>query len=392
MISYRVQGQSPAIVDNRPTDAQLWETLVGLRAGVAVADLNWNIIATNRAWRQKTASSGLEAHLEPGQNYRTFCLKFFTQSIVLHSYLRALRAIEAGGAQHIRHAFELPDGSCTEMAVDLLEVGTDRFVTLTLLDLEEVVELRRQHVMLDESLQQARQLLIQVQDQERRNVARELHDSAGQYLTALSLVLARMRQMESHPEMSDMVLEMSELIGCFHQQIRGITYLLHPPELEEAGLAHALFALCSGLKKRTGLKIDLTVQGEEHAFPDRAEAVVYRVVQEALTNVLRHAQAQFVRVRVCLRPDAIILVVRDDGIGLRGKCDADNRDDLVLGVGIAGMTARVCKLGGRLLLRDRHDRLGTVVAAIVPRPEEEPGPHAAGAAALSRLLLDRFAH
>ncbi len=161
--------------------------------------------------------------------------------------------------------------------------------------------------------------------------------------------------------------------------------MLHPPELEDAGLCSALKSLCDGLARRTSLKIDLRTHGDRRARKDRAEAIAYRVIQEALTNVLRHAQGTAVQVRPLPAGGERLLVVRDNGVGLRGQPKGSG-GNLELGVGIAGITARVCKLGGRFIFRDAHGQPGTFLAAIFPRSGS-----ANDIGTIPRALLDRFA-
>jgi two-component system NarL family sensor kinase len=179
--------------------------------------------------------------------------------------------------------------------------------------------------------------------------------------------------------------EMGSLLDDFHQRIRGITYVLHPPELEDGGLCPALKSLCEGLARRTSFKIDLRIHGDCLSRKDRSEAVAYRVIQEALTNVLRHAQSTFVQVRLCLRAETVLLVVRDDGVGLRNQ-PKGHGGNLELGVGIAGITARVCKLGGQFVFRDAHGQSGAFLAAVLPRD----GEGAAARGAISRTLFERL--
>jgi signal transduction histidine kinase len=209
--------------------------------------------------------------------------------------------------------------------------------------------------------------LISTQDEERRRIARELHDGLGQDLTAVKMMLHEVVQEQeavSTKEGSrDSVREVSEMIDGMIQQVRNISYLLHPPLLDEIGLRSALGWYLDGLTKRCGIETSLETHPSD--FPRLApevETALFRIVQEALTNVFRHAKAQKVSVSLSQRNKEIAVIVRDDGVGVPEQI-AQFRGGKT-GVGIASMRQRAKELGGELSLRNANP--GTIVELVVP--------------------------
>ena len=207
--------------------------------------------------------------------------------------------------------------------------------------------------------------LLRAQEEERQRVARELHDTAAQFLVAMNLGLLHLQQIASEEAAQNIASELSNLLDHFHRDLRGLTYLLHPPELKRGGLYEAIETLSAGFAKRSGLAIDLRVYGNRTERSLTAESTIYRVVQEALSNIHKHAQASRVKIRLTVQRDVQFVVISDDGLGLRLPISGSNAN-CMLGVGIPGMIARVQELGGRLSVHDRRIGSGTVVAAAVP--------------------------
>jgi two-component system, NarL family, sensor kinase len=202
--------------------------------------------------------------------------------------------------------------------------------------------------------------LLGAQDEERRRIARELHDGTASTLVALSLDLTRL--VESLPEGDPRELAAACATLCEQslRELRAVAFVLHPPLLEHEGLAVALQWLAEGFSKRSGIRVTFE-PGEaagERLRPYQ-ELTLYRVVQEALTNVLRHSGSRTAHVSLATSPDEVRLTVRDEGRG--APADAAVRG----GVGIASMRERVRALGGWLKLAFR--RSGTVLTAVVPR-------------------------
>ena len=220
----------------------------------------------------------------------------------------------------------------------------------------------------EESLRRLTGQLLSLQDEERRRLARELHDSTAQVLTALSLNLARMKhstELTRHPQMSDALTESAALADQASQEIRTLSYLLHPPMLDEVGLTEALRWYARGFAQRTRIEIDLDIPEEFGRLPRDIETVLFRIVQESLGNVYRHSGSAIAGVRLEKRPAEICLCVWDRGKGLpEGILQRRNGSRATLGVGIQGMEERVSQLGGRMALRPGQP--GAVIDVFLP--------------------------
>ncbi len=222
--------------------------------------------------------------------------------------------------------------------------------------------------MVDSRTNELRRLsvrLMTMQDEERRRIARDLHDGLGQELAVAKMVLDKMMLQKSPPPQSpgQEWSQASSIVDRAIQQVRTMSHLLHPPLLDEVGLLSALAWYLEGLTKRSGIGTSLDVT--PHDFPRltaEVETAVFRIVQEALTNVFRHAEAHKVSISLTQKTGMLVVAVQDDGKGI-GKQIADLRPDSV-GVGIAGMKQRAKEFGGELRLTNAHP--GTLVELIVP--------------------------
>jgi signal transduction histidine kinase len=218
----------------------------------------------------------------------------------------------------------------------------------------------------------SRQLLA-TQDDERGRIARELHDSTSQHLVATGLSLQRLQAAQERgagplvPKASAALEDAVMAVGEAQKEIRLLTYLLHPPNLERDGLAVGLRAFISGFSRRSGLKCTLRVRGRMEGLDVEMGRSLFRVAQEALINVHRHADASNADVSLVRNRQTLTLIVRDDGHGAKGSLDlrSDN-----LGVGIPGMHARLRQLGGRLEIIDSPT--GLTLKAVAPLNAARP--------------------
>jgi signal transduction histidine kinase len=210
--------------------------------------------------------------------------------------------------------------------------------------------------------------LLRLQDEERRRLARELHDSTAQSLAALALELAVVGRSPLSPRGRSALDEAERLADQCARELRTLSYLLHPPLLDEMGLAAALRGYIDGFSKRSGVEVILDMPEDIQRLPREVETTLFRIVQESLTNVHRHAGSPTAHVRLALEPGAIRLEVADQGRGLVPH-ETNGTPDLEhdLGVGIAGMKERVRQLGGQLEL-DSTDT-GVTVRATLPRSQ-----------------------
>jgi len=220
--------------------------------------------------------------------------------------------------------------------------------------------------MVDNRTEELRRLsvrLMTMQDEERRRIARDLHDGLGQELAVAKMVLDKMMLQKSPTSPGPEWAQASSIVDRAIQQVRTMSHLLHPPLLDEVGLLSALAWYLEGLTKRSGIETSLDVIPSD--FPrltPEVETAVFRIVQEAITNVFRHADAKKVWIRLTQREGVLVVAVQDDGKGI-GKQVADLRPDSV-GVGIAGMKQRAKEFGGEIRLANSNP--GTLVEIVVP--------------------------
>jgi PAS domain S-box-containing protein len=207
--------------------------------------------------------------------------------------------------------------------------------------------------------------LLQTQDEERRHIARELHDSAGQTLTVLGMSLAQLVQKaaRSSPDLATDAENSQELVQQLHREIRTTSYLLHPPMLDENGLSSALSWYIEGLRERSDVVISLFVSEEIGRLPGDMELVIFRVVQECLTNIHRHSGSKTASIRLARDSEAIVVEVQDTGKGISEQKLTELRSG-GSGVGIGGMRERLRQLGGEMNIDS--DGSGTRVSLIIP--------------------------
>jgi signal transduction histidine kinase len=209
----------------------------------------------------------------------------------------------------------------------------------------DVSERRR----LADSLALASKALLTAEAQERQRIARELHDSTAQHLVAIDLTLARLeRRSGDNKDHADIARDIRLSLIAAHREVRTFSYLLHPPDLERLGFETTLRRFLDGFGLRTGLKIKLTVEGARLALGQVGELALFRVAQEALMNVHKHAKAKMADIRLLYAPVNVVLEVRDDGVGLTAAQIESLLAEQTGGVGISGMHARMEQIGGRL--------------------------------------------
>jgi signal transduction histidine kinase len=200
--------------------------------------------------------------------------------------------------------------------------------------------------------------LLTLEDDERRRLARELHDTSAQLLAALSMNLSVVNESAEilNARSRAALAESINLADQCLREIRTVSYLLHPPELDELGLDSALSSYIHGFTQRSGIRVEVEVSPDLGRLPQAVETTVFRVVQESLTNIHRHSNSRTARVRLVREPLNLVLEVEDAGVGIR--------EGAFLGVGIASMRERVQQLNGRLEIVSQPG--GTIVRATIP--------------------------
>jgi signal transduction histidine kinase len=217
----------------------------------------------------------------------------------------------------------------------------------------------------NERLREMSAHLLRTQDEERRKIARDLHDSVGQYLSAIAMTLAPLIQRAKElprdvPERLEQAIEITKVCAS---EVRTISHLLHPPLLEEMGLSSAVRWYAEGFAARSNIQVDLDVPEDLNRFGTDIELALFRVLQESLTNVHRHSGSKLARVSVGADAHRVWLEVRDHGKGIPQK---EGRLAFRPGIGTSGMQERINELSGTLEFTS--DQTGTLVKAIIPLP------------------------
>jgi signal transduction histidine kinase len=217
------------------------------------------------------------------------------------------------------------------------------------------------------SLRQLSLHLLRTQDEERRRIGRDLHDSLGQVLSVLKMKLDALK---SAPiDKRDTKQELEQCVGLAEEcitEVRTLSYLLYPPMLEEMGLKSAISWYLDGFMKRSGIKTTLEIPPDFGRVPRDVEVAIFRVLQESLTNVHRHSGSPTADVHLQVKDSAVVLEVSDKGHGMPLAHLEESAEDWmgVVGVGLRGMSERLRQLGGRLQLSSTPQ--GTTVTGVVP--------------------------
>ena len=234
--------------------------------------------------------------------------------------------------------------------------------------LEEKARVRTEE--LQQRTQQLRDLsrrLLQTQDDERRRIARELHDSAGQYMASIQMNLdALLREAVALPAAQrERVSDSIAMLERCNSEIRTLSYLLHPPLLDELGLRSALSWYLEGFSERSGIKVECEIPDDLPRMTANTETVIFRVVQQSLVNIHRHSGSHVARIRIDCDVERVSLEISDEGKGMSPDTLAGiNAGTGLVGVGMAGMRERVIGMGGKFEVQSLND--GTTIQISLP--------------------------
>jgi signal transduction histidine kinase len=271
---------------------------------------------------------------------------------------------QADSVQHYKDERSLSELSPAELQQKALALQKEVFarrqmeetLRCSLADLQETVEQRTS------ALRQLSARLLSLQDHERRRVARELHDSLGQYLVGLKLNVDMLRESPKREGLWD---ETEDLMQQCIGEVRTLSYLLHPPTMDEAGFVSAARWYVEGFGQRSGVSVTLEAPEELGRLPDPIELTLFRVLQEALTNVHRHSGASKAHVAIRQDKDHVRMEIRDNGRGMPNELLRQfEATGSGMGVGLAGVRERARELGGRLIIES--DMNGTLLAIEIP--------------------------
>ncbi|MGC1188674.1 MAG: sensor histidine kinase [Candidatus Acidiferrales bacterium] len=230
----------------------------------------------------------------------------------------------------------------------------------------QVVERRKAEQLLRELTMR----LLQVQDDECRRIARELHDSAGQYLAAIQMNLSALERdacLFPAPQ-AKRIADSIEMANLCTTEIRTISYLLHPPLLDEMGLASALALYAEGFAERSGIDVQLNISDNLGRFPTDTEIAMFRIVQQGLANIHRHSRSRVAKIDIMQDAEKIILRIDDEGVGIAPALLREiNSGTRLVGVGIAGMRERARVVNGHFHISS--GLCGTTIEVSLPIAE-----------------------
>ena len=225
----------------------------------------------------------------------------------------------------------------------------------------------------EEDLRELSGRLLSLQDEERRRIARELHDGTGQNLVALqmNLALIQQRAKELDSNASQMLSQCIRLTEQVLEEMRTVSYLLHPPLLDEVGLDFALQWYLDGFKARSKINVDLNLSPQVGRLSRDFEMAVFRIVQECLTNIHRHSGSSIAKIQIARDANQVTLTVADQGRGMPSEIltAGTGKMPVMLGVGIRGMRERITQLCGNMRIHSSDS--GTVVEVVLPVVEKE---------------------
>lgn len=340
-----------------PLPIMLDELVAGFCEQVAIVDENWIIVSVNDAWKQMVKVAGYP-ELVPGTDYKHFLETFAARGHEnATAVLAGVAAIDSGETDSFEFTYAGLDqwtGRTLQLRLHRLSIAGNVVTTIARHDVTDSVELARVR-------RDCTAAILTSETEARQRLTRELHDSTAQVLTSIGLQLATLKLRVPSFEQADVVDDTLELLDQATRQIRSMAYLAYAPDICEMGIAQALDSLATGFGRRAGLDISFQVDGKRTLLAPALKTTIYRIAQEALSNVHRHARASHVKVVLVFRKSAIHLVVADDGIGVSDKTLAGKE---AAGVGIGGMRLRLAEIGGRLTVRRLQQ--GTAIVATVP--------------------------
>ena len=234
-------------------------------------------------------------------------------------------------------------------------------------ELTELIETNEALRVSELSLRQLSARLLKLQDEERRRIARDLHDTTGQKIAVLSMTLDRLAKLVDtrKADVKDALTESRDVVGKIGEEIRTLSYLLHPPLLDECGLASAVLWYAEGFKKRSGIHLSVSIDEELVRLTTDAETALFRVLQESLTNVHRYSGSPSAEIRIFQSASKVHLEIVDHGKGVKAGTERSTFAGApTLGVGIPGMRERIRQLGGQLEVEFSNE--GTRVYASLP--------------------------
>jgi signal transduction histidine kinase len=325
---------------------------------MALIDEQGVVIAVNRAWRAAARRRDARRYTGLGEPYVDFCIRT-SPALERPAFRHGVQALLSGRKSSFTHDYDVSEGARTrrrQVRITPSPCGLRSLFLVMHEDLSRATAREWASGARARELQSAR-------EEERVRIAMELHDSTCQHLAALNLAVGRLKPLVSGDKAASVLDDMSISVGEVLKEIRVLAYLIKPPELEQSGLARAVQGYVNGFGVRTGLAVSFLTWGPVEAAPQQVQHAAYRIVQEALSNVYRHANARHADVELSSEGGVLTVRVSDNGRGGEAPLKGEPAN-FEPGVGIAGMRARATWLKGRVDIHGSEQ--GTVVVAAFP--------------------------
>jgi two-component system NarL family sensor kinase len=356
-----ITEQKRAQMQAARTQQLLQASLDALLAQAVVLDRSGTVIASNQAWRRFAVGHGFVAANDTNPlNYFELYDAPRVRPTEARRIGNALTALLQGRRRSVRLVYALQLAKQVHwfhLSAARFTVDDEVFVVVTSEDVTAVKEAHR-------TLGEASERLMELRDEERRRIAEELHDSTAQHLVAIGLNIMGLQAGKGARASQVLLREIEDSLSEASRELRSFTYLLHPPRLEHDGLYVTLQRYVEGFARRTGLKVALRLSPMVDSLTFALQITIFRIVQEGLANVHRHASASRVAIDVRVIREQLHLVVSDDGRGFKsgaaGRSTAPGR----MGVGIPGIKARLRQFGGELVVRS--GQVGTRLHGVMP--------------------------
>jgi len=357
--SFPAESKGPHRKSLDGTFASLMESL---SVGVAVATRNGDLLYTNSRFLETFGQP-------PRKNSSGSNLKSF---VAAASWRSLEQAMSQGALETTEGEIIVPSSDYDLRTIRVCFspfLDTPAALKITATDITDLVKAQTALKASKDSMNSLSARVLQLQDEERRRLARDLHDTVGQEIVVVLMTLDTIARMWDRPDPNarENLLEAVDWLRKVESEIRTFSYLLHPPLLDDMGLASALSWYMEGFSKRSGISVQLSVPDNLPRLSLQAETALFRVTQESLSNVIRHSKSKQAWVQVALEPRCLKLSIRDEG---RGFDQAAHARSTPSGVGIEGMRGRLRSLGGSLDVRSGAD--GTEVMASVPLSAGDP--------------------
>lgn len=360
-------GRAERRVERKRPNAELLENLLeGIEEGVAHISTEGLILYANAKFAELL--SWRPGQMVEGQSL----LKDFLSPTcwnVLETGLRQAAQWPTEGSLQVEDSEQ---GSVRSVRLLLTPVRWKKTTTIkiTATEMTELLEKNRELQDKEASLHALSARIMQLQDEERRRIARDLHDITGQELAVVIMQMMEVMRYQQSQMAKEKITDVTELVRKIEEEIRTLSYVLHPPLLDEFGIGSALNWYAEGFTKRSNIQVDVECAKDLPRLPAEKEMALFRVVQEGLTNVMRHSGSQKARIGVEYDAEYVVLSVEDEGRGIDRQRAARITNAMESGVGIAGMRERMQQFGGKLEIYPRAK--GTELRATVPIEERAP--------------------